>query len=101
MKIDLKLHKENQFFLSFFSKKELELLIEVFKSGGYLDLEFRKIKVGRKFLKLYFDDMFFLIKKKKNKWIVDIKGINGEYIDIDVNTRALMELLENKINQGD
>lgn len=94
----IKLNLKNDL-ISFLSKDEKELLKNILEEAGFIDTDFDEVRIRRNEIRFYIDEFFICFLRKNGKWEVKVFDIEGKEADADVNVRALMEMLENKLNK--
>jgi hypothetical protein len=85
--------------LLFLEEETADLIKEIFKSAGFFDVSFDEVAIKSDEIRLYIGEFYLKIYQQDKKWQVWVfdRQTHEEAV-IDVNTRALIELLENKLN---
>ena len=84
----------------FLFEEEVDNIIkDIFESAGFLEVKFDEVNLRKDEIKLYFEDYYMKIWFKDDRWQVWVFDRHThKETEVDVNTRALIELLENKLN---
>ena len=84
----------------FLFEEEVDNIIkDIFESAGFLKVKFDEVNLRRDEIKLYFNVYYMKMWLKGDRWQVWVFDRHThKETEVDVNTRALIELLENKLN---